>query len=56
MLNEFISLTTVAIKLGQGHYFNYHSRSYKEEKMLHQRHEFYTFELPLIKLNQLDKY
>ena len=56
MLNEFISLTTVAMKLGKEYYFSYHSRSCKEGKILHQRHEFYTFELPLIKLNQLDKY
>ena len=34
------------------HYFSYHSESRKEEKILHQRHEFYTLELPLIKLGE----
>ena len=30
--------------------------SYKEEKILHKKHESYTFELPLITLSLLNKY
>ena len=38
------------MEMRKGHYLSYHSKSYKEEKILHQRHESYKFELPLIKL------
>lgn len=51
VLNEFISLTMVAMKMGIKHYFNYHRNRYKEEKILHQKHKYFTFDLPQIKLN-----
>ena len=51
VLNEFISLTMVAMKMGIKHYFNYHRNRYKEEKILHQKHKSFTFDLPQIKLN-----
>ena len=36
------------------HYFSYHSKSSKGEKILNQRHESYTFERPQIKLVRVD--
>ena len=56
VLKEFVSLTMVAMEMGKRHYFSYHSNSYKEEKIFHQKYESFTFELPLIKLSWPDKY
>ena len=38
------------------HYFSDHSNSCKVGKILHQKHESFTFELPTTKLHFLDKY
>ena len=53
---DFVSLKTmVTVGIRKRHYFIYHSDSCREDKILHQKHESYTFELLLIKLSWLDK-
>ena len=52
VLKEFVSLTMVAMEMGKKRdYFSYHSNSCKGETILHQKHESFTFELPLKKLS-----
>lgn len=53
---ESVSLTMVAIEIGKGHLFSFHRNCCKEEKILHQKHRPFTFELPLTKLSWLEKY
>ena len=38
------------------YYFSYHRNSCKEDKILHQNHDFFTFKVPLIKLSWLNKF
>ena len=56
-LKEFVSLIMLAIEIEKKRdYFRYHSNSCKEEKILHQKHKSFTFELSLTKLSWLEKY
>ena len=48
---ETVSLTMIPMEREKRHYFSYHSDSCKNDKILHQKHESFTFELPLIKLS-----
>ena len=41
----------IAMERGKRHCLCYHSNSCKDDKILHQNHECFTFELLLIKLN-----
>ena len=50
---EFVSLTVVAMEKKKRHYFSYHSNSCNDDKISHQKHESFTFELPLIKLRYI---
>ena len=56
MWKKFVSLTVVATEMGKRHYFSYLGSSCKENEIFNEKHESYTFELPLIKLSWLDKY
>ena len=42
------------MEMGKRHYFSYHSNSCKEDKIFYQKHESFTFEIPLTKLSWLD--
>ena len=55
MLKEFVSLTVVAIEMRKRHCFIYHSNSCKEEKLLRQKPESYTFKIPLVNLSWLEE-
>ena len=48
----------VALEMGKKkkRYLSYQNKSCKEDKTFHQKHEFYTFKLPQIKLSWLDNY
>ena len=50
-----VSWTMFALEMLKKRYFSY-SNSCKEDRVSHQKHESFTFELPLIKLSGLDKY
>ena len=56
VLRGFVSLTMFAMEMGKNNYFSYHSNSSKGENILHQKHESFTFELPLIKFSWPEKY
>ena len=56
MFQEIFFIAMVAMEMGKRHYFDYQSNSCKEDKIFHQKHQSYTFKLPLIKLSWLDKY
>lgn len=56
LLKEFVSLTIIAMEMGKKALLQYHSNSCKVGKILHQKHESFTFELPTTKLHFLDKY
>ena len=53
--NEFVSLAMVAVERGKIHCFTYPCKNCKNDKILHQKHEFFTFERRVIKLGRLDK-
>ena len=53
--NEFVSLAMIVMEREKIHCFSYRQKSCKNDKILHQKHEFFTFELRVIKLGRLDK-
>ena len=50
LFKKFACLTMVPMETGKRHILSHTSNDYKEEKMLHQKHESYRFELPLKKI------
>ena len=56
LLNEFFSITGVAIKMEIRPCFSYQVNSCKNDKIFHRKHEPYAFQLSLIKLCWLNKY
>ena len=55
-LMKRFSLTKVAIVIGKTDFLSYHSNNCQEKKMLHQKHEFDIYILPLKKLSRVDQY